>query len=127
MTYKTRQRDAILQLFTASPDRCYTAREVIAALNVGEATVFRNLTALTQEGQLKRFADKGHGAVYQFSGCDGHHMHLKCKHCGTLVHLDCVFVEDIVRHFADKHGFLLDKEQTVLYGLCESCGKEGRI
>jgi len=122
MTYKTKQRDAILQFFSASPHISYTAREVIEALSVGEATVFRNLTMLTKEGLLKRFSDKN-GAVYQFSGCDGHHMHLKCKLCGTLVHLDCLFAEEISHHFAKEHGFLLDQEQTVLYGLCENCGK----
>ena len=123
MPYKTKQRNAILAYFEKDPGTVYTAREIIDALSVSEATVFRTLTLLTDEGLLKRFTGP-HGSTYQYSGCGGHHMHLKCKTCGTLVHLECSFAEEIMRHFDTEHHFVLDKEETVFYGLCESC-REG--
>ena len=123
MPYKTKQRHAILDYFAASPENTHTAREIIDALSVSEATVFRTLTHLTDEGLLKRFTGP-HGSTYQYSGCGGHHMHLKCKTCGVLVHLECSFAEEIMRHFATEHHFALDKEDTVFYGLCENC-REG--
>ena len=124
MPYHTKQRHAILDYFAASPDTGHTAREVIDALAISEATVFRTLTHLTEEGLLRRFSDS-RGSTYQYSGCGGQHMHLKCKTCGTLVHLECSFAEEIMRHFATEHRFALDKEDTVFYGLCEQCaGRE---
>ncbi|MBQ8641942.1 MAG: transcriptional repressor [Clostridia bacterium] len=120
MPYKTRQRGAILEYFAASPHTGHTARDVIEALGVSEATVFRTLTHLTDKGLLKRFTGP-HGSVYQYSGCGGHHMHLKCKSCGTLVHLECSFADEIMHHFAAEHHFMLDKEETIFYGFCEEC------
>ncbi len=122
MPYKTKQRDAVLQYFTHTPDACHTARDVIDALSISEATVFRTLTHLTDEGLLKRFTTP-HGSTYQYSGCGGRHMHLKCKTCGVLVHLECSFAEEIMHHFAAEHHFMLDKEETVFYGFCEACRK----
>lgn len=126
MPYKTRQRDAILQYFSDKPHIAHTARDVIDALEISDATVFRSLTHLTDEGLLKRFTTP-HGSTYQYSGCGGHHMHLKCKACGTLVHLECSFAEEITRHFAAEHHFVLDKEETVFYGFCEDCRKGDHV
>ncbi len=126
MPYKTKQRDAILQYFSDKPHTSHTARDVIDACGISEATVFRSLTHLTDEGLLKRFTTP-HGSTYQYSGCGGHHMHLKCKSCGTLVHLECSFAEEIMRHFAAEHHFALDKEETVFYGFCEECRKGDNV
>ncbi len=129
MPYQTRQRRDILAFFESAPHASYSARDVMAGLAgqcVSEATVFRTLTHLTEEGVLRRFMEDGR-AVYQYcrrcgEDCRGH-MHLKCKVCGDLVHLDCSFAEEILRHFATEHHFALDREETVLYGVCEACGK----
>lgn len=123
MAYQTRQRHAILAYLAASPHTSHTARELIDNLHISEPTVFRTLTYLTEEGLLKRFTGP-HGATYQYSGCGGHHMHLKCKTCGALTHLECSFAEEILQHFATEHHFLLDEEDTVFYGLCEQCKKQ---
>ncbi len=133
MPYHTRQRRDILAFFESAPHASYSARDVIEAVSsrsagsVSEATVFRTLTHLTEEGILRRFVEDGR-AVYQYCRRCGEtcreHMHLKCKVCGTLVHLDCTFAEEILRHFATEHHFALDREETVLYGVCEACGKK---
>jgi len=122
MTYKTKQRDAILAFFDAHPGGCFTAKDICRALPVGEATVFRTLALLTEEGAIRKFADEGRGAVYRLSGCRENHIHLKCKTCGRLIHLDCGFMEEITRHFSAEHGFSLDCGTTILYGLCDGCG-----
>lgn len=126
-TYKTRQRDAILAYLAKNPGSTHTAREIIDNVPVGEATVFRTLKHLTEEGVLKRFSDGGTGSVYQYDGCHGDHLHLKCSGCGALFHLDCHFVEEIARHFSAEHGFSLDCSQTVLYGLCADCRGRDRV
>ena len=53
-TYKTRQRDEILRFFTEHKDCCFSARDLIGQVDAGEATVFRALATLTNEGKLKK-------------------------------------------------------------------------
>ena len=60
--YKTKQRDEILRLFMDNEGKCMSAREVCSVVTAGEATVFRALSSLTEEGLLKRFnGDSGRG------------------------------------------------------------------
>ena len=122
-TYRTRQRDGILRFFTEHPDRCFTARDLVGQVDAGEATIFRTLAALTEEGKLKKFTGgSGESAYYQFNnaGCDLH-LHLKCRGCGKLFHMDCAFMQEILAHFRNEHGFSVDCGQTVIYGLCGDC------
>lgn len=128
--YKTKQRDEILSFFRENADGCFTAREVIENVHAGEATVFRTLSALVDEGVIKRFtgdSNRGGAAHYQFSSCteSDPHIHLRCEDCGRLIHMDCGFMEDIVSHFRADHGFSVDCSRTVIYGRCSSCSGNG--
>lgn len=125
--YKTKQRDEILRFFMDHADGCYSAKDVYDQVSCGEATVFRTLTALTQEGVLTKFTgDGGRGerAYYQYSrenACTDH-IHLKCEKCGRLIHMDCTFIRELMHHFCAEHGFAMDCGKTVIYGLCRDCG-----
>lgn len=125
--YKTRQRDEILRFFIEHADECYSAKDVYEQVNAGEATVFRTLTALTQEGVLKKFTGnggRGERAYYQYNNentCSDH-IHLKCEKCGRLIHMDCTFIRELIHHFCSEHGFTMDCGKTVIYGLCQDCG-----
>lgn len=128
--YKTKQRDEILGFFRENADGCFTAREVIEKVRAGEATVFRTLSALVDEGVLKRFtgdSSRGGAAHYQYNMCTESepHIHLKCEDCGRLIHMDCGFMNNIVSHFRADHGFAVDCTRTVIYGRCEACAGKG--
>ena len=121
--YKTRQRDEILRFFMEHQDGCFSAKDVYKQVNAGEATVFRTLNALAQEGILNKFTGDG-GAYYQYNrenACTDH-IHLKCERCGRLIHMDCTFIHELIRHFCSEHGFTVDCGKTVIYGLCGDCG-----
>ena len=129
MAYKTKQREAILRFFMDHGDRCFSAREVWEQVDAGEATVFRAITALTESGLLKKYVSgtgKSEAATYQYNACGEHadHIHLRCERCGELFHMDCSFMAEILRHFKTEHGFDVDCGKTVIYGVCERCGKE---
>lgn len=121
--YKTRQRDEILRFFMEHPDGCFAAKDVYKQVNAGEATVFRALSSLAQEGILQKFTGDG-GAYYQYSRSNTctDHIHLKCERCGKLIHMDCTFLREMMRHFCSEHGFTVDCGKTVIYGLCGECG-----
>ena len=128
--YKTKQRDEILAFFRKNADGCFTAREVTENVSAGEATVFRTLSALVDDGILNRFtgdSSRGSAAHYRLSMCDDSHphIHLRCEDCGRLIHMDCGFMDDIVSHFRADHGFSVDCARTVIYGRCGDCAGNG--
>lgn len=127
--YNTKQRDEIVEFFSRHKGQCFTAKEIIISgeVSVGEATVYRTLTKLANQGVLKRFtAGDGTGACYQLT--DGQsccsHFHLKCERCQRLIHMDCGFMKEMQRHIEENHGFAVDVGRTVIYGLCDRCRKE---
>lgn len=126
--YNTKQRSHIIDIFSSSPDKCFSARDVIAATEgVGQATVYRTLSLLTDEGVLNRY--RGNGEDMFRLACDSKtecHIHMVCKNCGSMIHSDCSFIDEISRHLMTEHSFTLDTASTVIYGVCGSCSvKEG--
>jgi Fur family ferric uptake transcriptional regulator len=91
-------------------------------LGFDRATVYRNLTDLTDAGLLAR-ADMG-DHVWRFSLTQDHqvehgrqHPHLLCTDCGTIVCLPDVKVK--IAAAAGKQRFAVTEVQ--LKGLCERC------
>ncbi|MBR2986620.1 MAG: transcriptional repressor [Clostridia bacterium] len=127
--YRTKQRDSILAYFASHPDACLTAKDIIESpeIEVGEATVFRCLSHLAKEGLIKKFASD-EGALYQYNreGECNHHFHLKCLHCGKILHLDCELMHSVSEHIGKDHHFTVDVSRTVIYGLCEDCDSTKR-
>ncbi len=125
--YKTKQRDEILHFFEENMGECFSVRDVISCVSAGEATVFRTVSSLTEQGKLKRYTGaRGECAYYQYNACpcEDSHIHLKCEDCGRIIHMDCDFMNEIVSHFKLDHSFLIDSARTVIYGKCESCTSE---
>ena len=89
-------------------------------------TVYRYLDKLAGEQKIMKYvADKGEKAVFQYVDEGQHcreHLHLKCVRCGRIQHLDCHFAR--CAHLMADHGFTLQCEGSVLYGLCRTCAQE---
>lgn len=125
VSYNTKQRDEIVDFFSRHRDGCFTAKELIRSgeITVGEATVYRTLSKLANQGVLKRYTGDGAGASYQLNegeNCNSH-FHLKCEGCGQLIHMDCGFMADMKKHIESSHNFTVDIGKTVIYGLCGDC------
>lgn len=125
--YNTRQRDEIVEFFNKHRGTCFTAKELIknGEISVGEATIYRTLSRLTNQGILKRFTDGEAGASYQLNESEEctSHFHLKCEKCQKIIHMDCEFMADMKRHIESSHDFFVDIGKTVIYGLCGDCGR----
>ena len=125
-SYRTKQREMVLQFFSAHPGKCFCAKELIEqkSIPVGSATLYRTLALLCQEGKLKKYTDvSSNSAFYQYNESDSchYHFHLKCLRCGRLIHMDCSFMKDMQEHIKTNHGFLVDSGKSVLYGFCQKC------
>ena len=124
--YHTRQRSALLEYLQKSRTGWFSSRDIIdePSLDLGEATVYRMLSKLTDEGVLeKKAAENGRGSLYRFSGtadCHGH-MHLRCLVCDNTFCLHSEELERAEQDIGSKLGFSVDESKTTLYGVCSSC------
>ena len=131
--YQTRSRSVILDFLQAKRDVTVSASDITehlkqADIPVDPATVYRYLNKLTAENQVLKFSKNGaRKSVYQYIGkaheCDDH-LHIKCVRCGRLIHLDCDFMREIRSHLKDEHGFTLQCDGSILYGICDACHTE---
>ena len=90
--------------------------------------MYRYLDKLAGEQRIMKYvADKGEKAVFQYVDEGRHcreHLHLKCVQCGRIYHLDCHFMDEVRAHLMAEHGFTLQCEGSVLYGLCRRCAQQ---
>ena len=128
MAYKTKQRDALLQYLEHHTHEELTAGEIAEALavqDISRSAVYRTLSALEQEGRLRRSARPGsREATYRFSDCEACRvcLHLKCTKCGKTFHMRSESAEALIQSVRAAEGFAIDRTETVLYGVCSSCG-----
>ncbi len=126
--YKTGGYNAVLAYVREHRDVHIEAQAVYHDLRMrgnalGQATVYRQLQRLTDEGVLEKLPlAEGKGACYRYVGdCKGTHYHLYCTVCGGLTHLDCAHFAELYRHVGEEHGFRIDGARTVFYGTCAIC------
>ena len=136
MGYHTRQRERILAVLQNSAGEHITADTLAARLEaegnaVGKSTVYRYLDNLVGQGVVRKYiVEEGKRACYQYVGESAHcsnHYHLKCSRCGALLHVECTFLDEVGSHILAHHGFQLDGEKTVLYGICLNCTMETEV
>ncbi|URN84078.1 Fur family transcriptional regulator [Acetobacterium wieringae] len=92
---------------------------------VGVTTIYRHLDKLVEQGELQKYIIDGvTSACFQYIGDEAHcheHFHLKCENCGTLIHLECGYMNDLYTHVLKHHAFDINSFKTVFYGLCKGC------
>ncbi len=126
MKYNTKRREEILSFLRENKDRAYSAEEIMEAVltdGSGESTAYRMLKQLVEEGCVRKISDTAtRRRAYQYIGESCHcHLHLKCKGCGRLVHLDEEISEKLCSIIRSAGGFDVDAGE-MLFGRCDACG-----
>ena len=130
--YVTKQRKAIFDFLDRHPDELLTAKQIADALraeSISMSAVYRNLCDLEAEGKLRRITRSGNREVYyQYTAADTCRscLHLNCKACGKTFHMGTPSAQVIVQNLAQNEGFTIDKTDTVIYGICETCKKRSK-
>ena len=127
MKHYSRQREAILNVLR-STDTHPTAgwiyekvREQIPNISLG--TVYRNLTELSQSGDILSI-DVRDGQEH-YDGDNSPHLHLRCKACGSLS--DVSLKDDPMEAVANSKGFKPETSVYVIYGKCKNCVKNENL
>ena len=127
--YMTQPRKRLLTYLKDHRDETFSAKQISDKLSeVSVSAVYRNLSALEQDGAVRRVSKAGSREVfYQYLAAEEcrSHLHLSCKKCGKTFHMDAEETEDLVERIAALDKFALDRSETVLYGVCEACQQPG--
>lgn len=122
MERNTRQRTAIRDAL-ARTHRPLLPQEVLQAAQasaprLGLATVYRNLKAMVEDGELCTVELPGENPRFEIAGRQHHH-HFQCTHCQRV--FDVHACPGDLSRLAPPGFTVLDHELT-LYGRCRECG-----
>lgn len=127
MSYKTKQKDLILNYLKENSNKCLTINEIYLYLNknnnVGLTTIYRYLKQLQSSGLIKKYMNNKLEYAYQYfqnTDCQNH-IHLKCNVCNNIIHFDCEEINNLNNHLSEKHDFSIDNSITTIYGICKEC------
>jgi Fur family ferric uptake transcriptional regulator len=121
MERNTRQRAAIRDAI-AQAHRPLLPHEVLGAAQqavpgLGIATVYRNLKALVDEGELRPVHLPGENPRFELVGHQHHH-HFQCRACQRV--FDVHGCPGDLSAMAPK-GFTVEDHDLTLYGRCSEC------
>ena len=130
MSRTTRQRSALAELLERTPE-FRSAQQLHAMLaeegeSVSLATVYRNLSALAEAGEVDALAAPGGEMRYRRCARTEHHHHLVCRRCGHTVEVAETSVERWAAQAARRHGFTDVSHAIELHGVCDACRSAGR-
>ena len=120
----TRQKAAIRAALEQNTD-FVTAQELHERLRhqgdqVGLATVYRSLQALSDAGELDQLRTTDGDTAYRRCS-SGHHHHLVCRSCGRTVEVEGPAVEHWADRIALAHGFTDVSHTLEIFGTCQEC------
>ncbi|MBQ7646631.1 MAG: transcriptional repressor [Clostridia bacterium] len=129
--YNTKQRTVLLEYLHRHADESLSAAEIADSLKeagISISAVYRNLSLLESENKIHRVSRSDDRTVYyRFTGCEEcrSHLHLSCSHCGRTFHMDLPSTKKLIETVEEGSDFEIDSADTVLYGLCGKCRKNG--
>ena len=121
----TGPRKAILDILHGHPHPM-TNKEIHQALagdRCNLATVYRSMHLLMEMGLVKKFNFGDGIARFEMlhEDCDGHHHHLICTECATVVELQDCFSREWEEQLASRHGFSNVSHNLEFFGRCPRC------
>ena len=129
--YMTKQRKTLLDVLERDADEELSGKKIEAELGdrgVRKSAVNRNLSELEKEGKVRRISKSGSREVF-YLYTDAHEcresLHLSCKKCGKTYHMNSQCADMLINNLAQNDEFTIDKSDTVLYGVCKACKKNG--
>lgn len=130
MNYRTGKRAEVVN-FLREGGGSYTIEQIcdsVAEGGSGRSTVYRLVSELVAAGEVRRISDgRTRHCTYQYiggAGCRGH-LHLKCKQCGKLIHLDERATDAVRRAVGGIEDFAIDIGELLL-GTCSTCAHAAR-
>ena len=95
-------------------------------LKTSRASVYRTLNLLCECGLIERVRKTEHGTIYEHTFGLGHHDHMLCTQCGTVIEFYSEDIERLQEDLCKKHGFQGASHSLEIRGYCKKCQKKTR-
>lgn len=137
--YRTKQKTELLEFLKMKSGEHLSVQDIVnhfqqKDIKIGTTTIYRHLNRMVADGIVKKiYIDDRTGSCFEYVGsqCSEHkhqYYHLKCEQCEILIHFECYEVEALHKHVKKDHGFQINPNRTIFYGLCNECSKkEGKL
>ncbi len=121
----TPQKRALAALLEASSG-FRSAQDLYAELrgrgeNVGLTTVYNQLGALAEAGEVDAVRTETGEVLYRRCATASHHHHLLCRSCGQTIEVEGPEVEEWADRVAAAHGFTDVAHTVEVVGTCSGC------
>lgn len=119
----TRQRAALTEMLAQIPEfvsaQDLHTRLAAAGSSVGLATVYRNLQALADDGEVDVLRTDTGEALYRACRSATHHHHVVCRVCGRTVEVEGPpGLNTWSQRVSDEHGFREVTHTLEVFGVC---------
>ncbi len=88
--------------------------------DIDVSTIYRNLEALEELGQVTHTHIDGRVTRWHRSGVE-RHGHLVCRQCGREEEVALATLEPLARRLRSEHGFDADLAHSAVLGTCRGC------
>ena len=126
----TPQRMMIVSAIESS-DNHISAEDIYAQVvakypNVNISTVYRTLELLEQLGLVTK-TEMGVGRIMYHPIEKGHHHHLICRECGSIIDLDESIMAPLKETILRDYQFTAELRHLGILGLCSACKQKSPI
>lgn len=93
-----------------------------AGIEIGRASLFRNLDTFVRVGLAERLSPNARGS--QYTACryfSEHHHHLICTKCNRIVEVDGCLSDDTLKQIEENAKVKITGHSIILYGICSRC------
>lgn len=90
-------------------------------LRISRDTVYRTLPLLLESGVVQKSVGEGKREFFERVSGKGHHDHMVCIRCSSVIEFHCDEIEVIQERLAQEHGFKLVFHDHRLFGICKKC------
>ncbi|MDO8489990.1 MAG: Fur family transcriptional regulator [bacterium] len=116
--------------FMAKQKKPLTVERIITHLEIDQATLYRNLRAMSEKGLMRRIElQQGH-AHYEIIHEDSDHHHLVCTSCGRIEDFDGCSAQGMLESILarSKYFTTIVQHSFELFGACRACEtKKSRV
>jgi Fe2+ or Zn2+ uptake regulation protein len=90
---------------------------------LAKSTVYRNLEAMVQRGELERgFLENGES--FFVVAQQGHHHYMICRECNRMQHLPACPMAHLQEELTSDSGFVPVEHVVQIYGYCRECARK---
>lgn len=125
VTRYSAQREAVLKELSSRYDHP-TAEDIYFSVkkeisNISLATIYRNLTFLSDNGKAIRFNVNG---TDRFDATVETHYHFVCNRCGKVSDIEEIETTQMLKNAEKKIGGKITSHSLTFFGICKNCAEE---